>query len=134
MYVVLISVSYSALTAARPGVVGVLSARAAPHICRLSLLFALLDGKNEIDEPHLRAALACWTYCEASLRHIFGSALSDPTADVIRDQLREASGGLSRTEIRDLFGRHKRVAEIDRALAVLQKWKLAEPRRVCSSN
>ncbi|VTR94208.1 Uncharacterized protein OS=Bradyrhizobium sp. STM 3843 GN=BRAS3843_680012 PE=4 SV=1: DUF3987 [Gemmata massiliana] len=124
--------SYSALTAARPGLVGALAARAAPHVCRLSLLYALLDRAGEVQECHLRAALACWDYCEASLLHIFGHSLSDPLADQLRDVLRDTPTGLSRTEIRDMFGRNKTRGELDRALATLIRWKIAEPRHVAT--
>lgn len=117
---------YSRLTSARPGIVGSLSARCAPHVCRLSMLYALLDGKNEIDERHLKAAIAAWDYSEASLRYIFGDALSNPTADEILAALREVSAGLTRTDIRNLFGRNKKASEINRALAVLENLKLAK--------
>lgn len=123
--------AYSELTASRPGMVGVMAARSAPHVCRLSLLYALLDRENVVAARHLRAALACWKYCEDSLRYIFGDGLSDPLADEIRDRLREVGDqGLDRTAIRDAFSRNKSAAEIARALAVLAKWKLATKRMV----
>jgi hypothetical protein len=121
---------YSRLTAAGFGIVGALAGRSAPHVCRLSMLYALTEREAVIGERHLRAALACWGYCAGSLRYIFGDALSDPVAEEIRDHLREIPSGLSRTDIRDLFGRHKRSSEIDRALALLVRCKLAESRLV----
>jgi len=46
--------------------------------------------------------------------------LGDPDADAILRALRQAgSAGLSRTEISNLFGRHRSAAKIERALAFL---------------
>ena len=111
---------YSALSAGQPGLLGAITARAEAQAIRLAMVYALLDGKNEIDEPHLKAALAVWEYCEASAAHIFGNALGDPVADEILLALRQAGdGGMSRTEIRDLFGRHRSSDRIGAALALL---------------
>jgi Protein of unknown function (DUF3987) len=68
---------YSALTADQPGLLGAITARSDPQARRLAMLYALLDGKGEVDEPHLQAALAVWEYCEASAIHIFGRSLGD---------------------------------------------------------
>jgi hypothetical protein len=80
----------------------------------------LLDGAADIDEPHLRAALAVWEFCEASAAHIFGNALGDPVADEIeRALLHAGAAGITRTAIRDLFGRNKSADRIGAALALL---------------
>src|SRR5690606_35406405 len=47
------------------------TSRADPQVLRLSMIYALLDGSNEIDACHLRAALAIWDYCDASAKTIF---------------------------------------------------------------
>jgi hypothetical protein len=61
-------------------------------------------------EPHLRAALAAWEYCEASAAHIFGNSLGDPIADEIERALKQQfSEGMTRTAIRDLFKRINQV-------------------------
>ena len=71
-------------------------------------------------QPHLRAALAVWEYCDASAAHIFGNALGDPVADDILRALQQAAAdGMTRTAIRDLFGRHKSGDRIGAALALL---------------
>ncbi len=63
-----------------------------------------------------------WTYAEESGRYIFGDATGDPVADELAEALRGAGEeGLSRTEIRDLFGRHKSAARINGALWLLLK-------------
>jgi hypothetical protein len=111
---------YSALSAGQPGLLGAVTARAEAQAVRLALLYALLDGKDEIDEPHLRAALAIWEYADASAAHIFGNALGDPVADEILIALKNAgSAGMKRTAIGDLFGRHKSADRIGAALALL---------------
>jgi hypothetical protein len=111
---------YSALSAGQQGLLGAITARAEAQAVRLALLYAMLDGKGEIDEPHLRAALAVWEYCEASAAHIFGNALGDPVADEILIALKQAGRtGMTRTAISDLFGRHKSADRVGAALALL---------------
>jgi hypothetical protein len=111
---------YSELTAERSGLLGAITARAGPQTLRLAMIYALLDGKDEIDEPHLRAALAIWEYCEASAARIFGNSLGDPVADDIWRALQQAgTDGMTRTAIRDLFGRHQSGERIGAALALL---------------
>lgn len=76
------------------------------------------------------SALALWDYCESSVRFIFGDALGDPVADDIRNALYEnGSQGMSRTEIRDFFRRHKTADQIDRALAILLQYGHARSER-----
>ena len=110
---------YSALSAAQPGLLGVVTARAEAQTVRLSLIYALLDGSDEIDLPHLEAALAVWEYCEMSAVHIFGSAIGDPVADEILRALQNASDGMSRTAINTLFGRHQSSERIGAAMQLL---------------
>jgi hypothetical protein len=83
------------------------------------LIYALLDGSGEIDVPHLKAALAVWEYCETSAAFVFGDLLGDPVADEIARALQQAGPeGMTRTAIRDLFGRHHS-DRIGAALALL---------------
>jgi len=111
---------YSALSAGQSGLLGAITARAEAQAVRLALVYALLDARGEIDIAHLKAALAVWEYCEASAAHIFGNALGDPVADEILLALKHAgSEGMTRTAIRDLFGRNKSADRIGAALAML---------------
>jgi hypothetical protein len=108
------------LSEGRPGLLGGLTARAEAQVVRLALIYALLDGRGEIGIHHLRAALALWEYADASTRYLWGDALSDPVADEILRALRQAGpAGRTRTELRDLFGRHRGAEEIGRVLAAL---------------
>ena len=111
---------YSDLSADRPGLLGSVTARAEAQAVRLAMIYALLDGEHQIDLHHLRAALAVWEFCEASAAHIFGDLLGDPLADEILRALRQAgAGGMTRTAIRDLFGRHQTKDRIGASLGLL---------------
>ena len=112
---------YGSLSAAQPGLLGAVTARAESQAIRLALIYALLDGANDIDRPHLTAALALWEYCEASAAYIFGSSLGDPVADEIERALQHAGAeGMTRTAIRDLFGRNRSGDRIGAALYLLR--------------
>lgn len=112
---------YPALSEGQPGLYGAICSRAEAQVMRLALIYALLDCCDFIGRVHLEAALAVWGYCDASCRFIFGSALGDPVADQLLSALRDRPEGLTRTEIRDLFGRHLRAGGLDRALKVLSE-------------
>ena len=88
-------------------------------------MYALLDGTNVISTPHMLAALAAWDYCEASAQFIFGDSLGYPEADRILTALRGNPCGLTRTEVRDLFGRNQTESMIQAALTALEERGLA---------
>ena len=114
---------YPSLSEGKPGIFGALVARSEAQVRRLAMIYALLDQSEVIQREHLLAALALWDYCESSVRFIFGDALDDPVADAIRNALYEnGSQGMIRTEIRDLFRRHKTAEQINRALAILLQY------------
>ncbi len=95
------------------GLLGTLTARANAQKLRLSVLYALLDCRNEIDVEHVIAAEALWRYCADSVEHIFGGLTGSATQDRILAAARDAyPGGLDGTEVRDLFGRKKGENEI----------------------
>ena len=111
---------YGPLSEGKPGLFGAVVGRAEAQVLRLAAIYAVMNESQTIEREHLKAALALWDYAEESARYIFGDATGDPVADRILDALRAAGkDGLTRTEIRNLFGRHKSRDEIDRALALL---------------
>jgi hypothetical protein len=114
---------YDDLAEGQPGLVGAVLARAEAQVTRLSCLYALLDNTTVVRVEHLRAALAVWSYTEASARYIFGDALGDPVADRILAAARQR-GEIDREAIVDLFDRHVRRARMDEALELLLKAKL----------
>jgi hypothetical protein len=109
---------YHDLSADRPGLVGALTARSEAQVMRLSAIYAVLDGRTEIDHAHLMAGLALWEFSEASVRMIFGDATGDPVADAVLRAVR-ASGELSDSQISDLFGRNVQAGRLTRAKASL---------------
>lgn len=110
---------YPDLSEGRPGLLGAITARAEAQVMRLSAIYALLDTSAVVREEHLQAALALWDYSARSAAFIFGESLGDPVADEILRALRHTPEGMTRTEIRDLFGRNRSGSEIGRALSVL---------------
>jgi hypothetical protein len=113
---------YGPLSEGKPGMFGAVTGRAEAQTLRLATLYAVMDESETIEYEHLAAALALWDYAEESARYIFGDATGDPVADDILEALRAAGdAGLSRTEIRDLFARHKKADRINGALHLLLK-------------
>jgi hypothetical protein len=112
---------YPVLSADRRGFLGALTARAEAHAVRLAVLYAILDAAPAIQGCHLVAALALWAYCDESTQYIFGDSLGDPDSDAILSGLQRSADGLTRTEVRDLFGRHRSASQIDRAIYAIQR-------------
>ena len=111
--------AYDALTEDRPGMCGAVTARAEAQTLRLAMLYALADCSYEIRRTHLESALAVWEYAEESARYIFGDAIGDADADKVLEELKACEEGMTRTEIRDLFGRNRSGEELDRIMEVL---------------
>ena len=111
---------YGSLSEGKPGLFGAVVGRAEAQVVRLAALYAVTDTSNSIEREHLSAALALWDYAEESARYVFGDATGDPVADRVMDALRAAGKeGLTRTQIRDLFGRHKSADAVNMALGLL---------------
>jgi hypothetical protein len=124
---------YKDLTREESGLFAALTARDAPMVMRIGCLFAVIDQRTTVGVHHLRAALEIVRYSGDSVKYIFGDALGDPSADTIDRALRHSPEGLTRTEIMDLFKRHKPAAEIERALGYLQAAGRANVKQVQSS-
>jgi hypothetical protein len=120
---------YPSLSEGNAGLFGAMTARAEAQTVRLALIYAALDGSNRIDMPHLLAALEVWRYCEDSVRAIFGDAVGDETADAIMTLLRTTTEGISQTDINLHFQKHKRSAEIQLSLSLLQERGLVRSAR-----
>ena len=112
---------YPSLSEGSAGLFGAMTARAEAQAVRLALIYAALDGSNRIDMPHLLAALEVWRYCADSVRAIFGDAVGDETSDAIVALLRTSPDGVSQTDINLHFQKHKKSAEIQVALSLLQE-------------
>ena len=117
---------YPQLSGDRGGLFGAVTSRAEAHVLRLSCIYALLDESALVRRRHIEAALALWKYCEDSAAYIFGAALGSRVADQILKALRDASEGLTRNDLRDLFARHRSSEEISTALDILADRNLVE--------
>jgi hypothetical protein len=117
---------YPSLSAERLGLLGAITARAETQTVRLALIYAVLDGRDEIDLAHLEAALAVWSYCDESARLIFGDATGDAVADDILAALRRTPNGMTRTDISALFQRNRSAGQINAGLLLLLKHSLAK--------
>jgi hypothetical protein len=112
---------YSRLSSGRPGLSGAMSARAEAQTLRIALIYAILDGCNNVDVPHLRAALEVWRYCQDSVDYCFGGAMANTTADRIYAFLVTMPEGASLTQISNHFKRNKKSDELQRALTTLKE-------------
>lgn len=109
------------------GLLGAITAREAPQTLRIALVYALADGCQHIGLEHLDAACAIRAYARASAEVIWGDTLGDEVADRLLAGLRRAgSDGLSRTEQRDLFGRHVSAKRLEVARQYLLARHLVE--------
>ena len=101
------------------GMVAEVTARAAPQIIRIALIYAVLDNSAVIELAHLKAAVAVWEYCEESAHQLFGDSIGVPMADAILTALRGTTGGMTRDQIGRLFGWNRPSADITGALRLL---------------
>jgi hypothetical protein len=117
---------YESLVIRPPGMVGALTARAAPMVRRLALLYALMGERDTVHVEHLQAALELWRYVEDSTRWVFGDRFGDRVADDCLLYLREAGAdGLTRNDLREALGHHTAAARITNSLRSLASIGLA---------
>lgn len=100
------------------------TARGVIYVLRLSMIYALLDGAEQIGVEHLNAALALWRYAEHSARWLFSSfeaERDDNAASGLAEFIRAGgTSGRTRTQIsRDYFNGNVKAGEINAALAPL---------------
>ena len=119
--------TYADLSGDRPGLLGAILGRADAQVIRIALIYALLDNTEQVDLPHLGAALAVWGFCEDSTTQIWGDMIGDDVADTILAALKAAGlAGMGRTEMSNLLSRHVSSARITMALESLQRAGKAE--------
>src|SRR5208282_6111126 len=110
----------------RTGLVAALLARAEAKVLRLAIVYALLDGKKEIGQEHLKASCAVWEYSERSAYFIFKDAIGQSDADVILTALRDAGdAGLNETQINGLFAGGRTALALTQARQLLLENRLA---------
>jgi uncharacterized protein DUF3987 len=107
--------------------VAAITERGSPLTLRLAMIYAVLDGSTEIRKAHLEAANAVWIYCRNTARYLFGEKLSGSRAEKICAALRFCyPKWMSRTDIRDLFGRNLDGKLIDDALNEVEGFDMIE--------
>ncbi|MFO0852268.1 MAG: bifunctional DNA primase/polymerase [Gemmataceae bacterium] len=110
---------------------GMATARASDQVMKLALVYALTDKATAIRLPHLKAAMECWSYCEATARMLFAGghvpAATPPGTCPKPDPLWlkvlnaiQAAPGVSRT---DLTLKFKNTAKADAIAAALDTLK-----------
>jgi len=119
---------YNELSAGRRGLVGAVTARAEAQVMRLVVLYALLEEDDKIGVGHLEAGLAVWRYCEESAAYLFCTESGDRHGDRILAALSDRPKGMTRMEVRQLFGGHISRADLDEALEYLEEEGLVETR------
>jgi hypothetical protein len=107
---------YPEISKEHSGLAGSIINRAEAQTLRLALIYALLDGRNQIEERHLDAALALWRYAQDSALYIFGDRAADPLEEKILEVLKQ--GPLTATELSATFCRN---ISKDRLQPVLQQ-------------
>lgn len=95
---------YPEISKEHTGLAGNIINRGEAQTLRLALVYALLDGQERIDEPHLNAALAMWGYAQDSALYIFGDRAADPLELRVLALLDQ--GPLSATDLSRAFSGH----------------------------
>lgn len=86
---------------------GFMTARAAAHIRRLAMIFALVDLEDAVDVRHLKAAEAIWNYSQESARFIFKGYSLDQEKILRFAEGKGVDGITVNRDLHELFNRHK---------------------------
>ena len=124
---------YPDLTEARDGVAGAMVGRSEAHVMRLSLIYCLFRGGDQIETEDLNAALAFWKYADQSANYIFGGAV---VPDRRRQKILEyiGSGEKTKTEIRnEAFSGHITKEELDTLLGDLENNEIIDSEVVATA-
>ncbi|HPY29950.1 MAG TPA: BT4734/BF3469 family protein [Verrucomicrobiota bacterium] len=117
---------YDDLTGGALGLMQRVTERAVVQVLRLSVIYALLDCREQVDTPHLRAALAVEKYSRESAAFVFGATLENRHAEAILAALLKAGDrGLTQTEVHAVTGRNLSASQISESLELLAAHGLA---------
>lgn len=107
------------------GPLAAIAARAEAQVTRLALVYALVDGAEAVDVPHLDAAREVWRYALDSARYVFGDSTGNRHADELLRWVREEPEGVAWDEGRRGLGL-RTAADMAEVVAVLTAAGLAE--------
>lgn len=82
------------------------SRRLLPYCLRIAALYAALEHRAQIGTDHLEAAAALCRYSRSTAEFVLSSTRRDPRVDRIRRAIYESADGVTRSQIRDMFGRN----------------------------
>jgi hypothetical protein len=108
---------YSSLISTHSAVARIVTSRADAHVLRLALIYALLDGADGIELPHLKAAIAIWDYCRTSAESLFACGTESLLATRLLDVLRHRPR--SKTELHAVLHNHTPAHRLDTELEEL---------------
>ena len=108
---------YPDLAKDRHGVVGIVKSRAEAQVKRLSMIYALTDGKMFIKFNHLEAANAFWQYCSQSADYIFKDRESNAIRGKIIALLKK--GPASKTDLYRAFKNNISQGQMESTLGAL---------------
>ncbi len=100
---------------------GKIISRNMAQVYRMALIYAVLDESKEVLPKHLSAARAVWEYCMDSAFYLFGDLEGSPVQRRIIAALSDADNGLTKSQIMDVFARHKGANSIDDELEELRR-------------
>lgn len=108
---------YDRLTEDRPGIAGAITARAEAQVVRLSMIYALCDGRKYVDTIHVQAALALWRYAQASAEYIFNEdAVGNKLDAKINEVISAMPAGLSLTDLHAATGKNHKADDLRRSI------------------
>lgn len=123
-------VVYARLAPEKESQVADLTARAAPIICRVAMLYALLDGVALIEPAHLAAALEVWQYAVRGVEYLFGDTTSAKNSDqILRHLHRLPAHEMDAADIYKLFSGRIVQYEVYEAMEELEALGLVTYRR-----
>lgn len=113
------------------GLLGIAVARAAWFVTRLSLVYAVADGEEEIRRRHVEAALCLWRYCRESAAWALGGQAPDSLEQRLLEVISQAGAdGISLTGQSAALGRNLPAGRIAAARGFLEERGLIETVRV----
>jgi hypothetical protein len=107
-------------TVPESGVVGAALGRGEAQALRLSMLFALLAGRREIDKADLLAAVDLWEYAATSARIIFATTGPDAPLDARILEIVRSAPGIGRSGLHKALGGRTPARELVAALGRLR--------------